>query len=159
MRNGLRWLWVSLVVFTLDFLSKSYALKKLMEYQPLEVNKFFNLTLSYNKGASFGFLNHASGWQTWLFGLLAIAVTIAILVWMSRLSAKQRWLNIALAMIIGGALGNLFDRIHYGHVIDFIQWHISYLYWPIFNLADSAICIGAAMLFIDAVFFAKKVKK
>lgn len=156
MRSGLRWLWIAVVVFFLDLVSKHAALTNLIDYQPLEITSFFNLTLSYNTGAAFSFLHRASGWQTWLFGLLAISVTVGIIIWMNRLSNKQRWLNIALSLIIGGALGNLFDRIYYGHVIDFIQLHAAQLYWPIFNVADSAICVGAIMLFIDTLRSRKK---
>jgi signal peptidase II len=156
MRNGLRWLWVAVIVVILDMFSKHLALKHLIEYEPLPISKFFNLTLAYNRGAAFSFLGHAAGWQSWLFGILAIIVSIGILVWLKRLSKDQRWLSIALAMIIGGALGNLFDRICYGHVIDFIQWHVGSFYWPVFNLADSAICIGAFMLFFEAIFLRQK---
>lgn len=156
MRSGLIWLWVTVVIFIADFMTKHAALKFLMEYQPLQITSFFNLTLSYNTGAAFSFLHQASGWQKWLFGILAVVVSIGLLIWMTRLSAKERWLNVSLALIIGGAMGNLFDRLYYGHVIDFIQLHASYLYWPVFNVADSAICIGATMLFLDAICFGKK---
>jgi len=87
---------------------------------------------------------------------LAIGVSLSIILWMRRLSASQKWLNIALSLVVGGAMGNLFDRIYYGHVIDFIQLHTTSFYWPVFNLADSAICIGATMLFLDAIFARKK---
>lgn len=151
MHSGLRWLWVAVVVFALDRFTKIVALTKLTEYLPWPVMPFFNLTLSYNTGAAFSFLNTASGWQKWLFGSLAAIVSIVLIVWLKKISYQQRWLAIALALIIGGALGNLCDRIVYGFVIDFIDFYISHWHWPVFNIADSAICIGAAMLFWDAV--------
>lgn len=154
--TGLSWLWISVLVFTLDQATKYLAVKYLTDYEPFPITKFFNFTLAYNKGAAFSFLNSASGWQIWFFGILSIVVSIGILVWLKRLSHKQRWLSIALALIVGGALGNLFDRIHYGHVIDFIDLYVSHYHWPVFNIADSAVCIGAFMLFWDAVKQKKK---
>lgn len=154
--TGLSWLWIAVLVFILDQASKYLALAFLDEYQPHPVMPFFNLTLAYNKGAAFSFLNNASGWQTWFFGMLAIVICVGILIWLKRLSYQQRWLSIALSLIVGGALGNLVDRVHYGHVIDFIELYVSYYHWPVFNIADSAVCIGAFMLFWDAIFVKKK---
>ncbi|SRR5579883_227060 len=156
--SGIYWIWVSVVVFLLDYYSKSLALHTLKEYQPVVITPFFNFTLAYNKGAAFSFLNGASGWQTWFFGTLAVIVSVGILIWMFRNTFKQYWINIALALIIGGALGNLFDRIYYGCVTDFIQVHAGHLYWPVFNLADSAVCVGAVMLILDAFFKKKKTR-
>lgn len=85
-----------------------------------------------------------------MFGGIAVVISIGILIWLKRLTYQKRWLSLALTLIIGGALGNLFDRINYGKVIDFIQLHIAHFYWPVFNIADSAICIGAFMLILDA---------
>jgi signal peptidase II len=150
--TGLRWLWVSLIVIALDRITKFFAQKYLIANVALPVIPFFNLTLSYNKGAAFSFLNSASGWQMWMFGAIAIVVSIIILVWLFRLPKKEKWVGIALALIVGGAIGNLLDRFIYGHVIDFIDWYISNLHWPVFNIADSAICVGAFMLFCDALF-------
>ncbi len=111
---------------------------------------FLNLTLSYNAGAAFGFLNEASGWQNIVFVSVAVIAAVFILQWLRRLSSHERALATALCLILGGALGNLTDRLHYGHVVDFIDvvfgsWH----FWT-FNVADSAICIGAAVLILDA---------
>ncbi len=154
--TGLKWIWISILVVILDRVSKLWALKHLTEFMPLPVRSNFNLTLQYNTGSAFSFLDKASGWQIWLFGIVAIIVSIIILIWMYRLSAQQRWLGIALAFVVGGALGNLWDRFSYGHVVDFLDFYISSLHWPVFNVADSAICIGAVMLFCDALFFNKK---
>lgn len=151
MRSGLRWLWVSVLVFIVDFATKSWALANLVDYQPMPITSFFNLTLSYNTGAAFSFLHTASGWQKWLFGSLALTVSVILIVWLKRISYQQCWLAISLALIIGGALGNLCDRLIYGHVIDFIDLYVSHWHWPVFNMADSAVCLGAAMLFWDTL--------
>ncbi|MHB1948255.1 MAG: signal peptidase II [Gammaproteobacteria bacterium] len=157
--SGLRWLWVAIIVLGLDIFTKTLALKNLELYEPIYITSFFNLTLAYNKGAAFSFLNSASGWQSWLLGSLAVFVCFIILTKLKSIAHHQRWMGVALALIVGGALGNLYDRIAYGHVIDFLQFHLSHYYWPVFNVADSAICIGATMLFIDVVFFRKKKEK
>lgn len=154
--TGLRWLWVSVIVLLLDCISKYAALYYLPPYAEVPVFPHFNFALAYNTGAAFSFLSAASGWQTWMFGGIAVVVVIGILVWLSRLSYHDRWLGIALAFVIGGAAGNLLDRISYGHVIDFIQVYYSHWYFPTFNIADSAICVGAFMLFFDALFLRKK---
>jgi len=149
--SGLKWLWVTIVVLGLDRMTKVLAEKYLYLHDPYPVMPFFNLTLSYNTGSAFSFLDSASGWQTWMFGSVAILVSIVMLIWLSRISMQQKWLSIAISLVIGGAIGNLWDRISYGHVIDFIDWYVSNLHWPVFNIADSAICIGAFMLFCDAL--------
>lgn len=149
--TGLRWLWVTFVVLGFDRLTKILAQKYLIFHQPFHVMPFFNLTLSYNRGSAFGFLDAATGYQSYLFGGIAIIVSAIILVALKRHAASQKWLCIALALIMGGALGNLWDRFIYGHVIDFIEWYVGNLYWPIFNIADSAVCIGAVMLVWDAI--------
>lgn len=151
LNTGLRWLWVSILVLGLDRITKILAKTFLTFQEPHPVMPFFNLTLSYNRGSAFSFLDSQSGWQGYFFGSIAILVSIIILVVLKRSDAKQKWLNIAFALILGGALGNLWDRLSYGHVIDFIQWYAGNLYWPTFNIADSAVCVGAVMLAIDAI--------
>jgi signal peptidase II len=158
-RSGLGWVWVAVVVLLLDRISKYLAVRFLIENEPYPVMKFFNFTLAYNTGAAFSFLKDASGWQAWFFGGLAVMVSVGLLIWLKRISYQQRWLSIAIALIIGGALGNLFDRISYGHVVDFIDWYVSYYHWPVFNIADTAVCIGAVMLLIDTLFLEKSRKK
>ncbi len=128
----------------------------LTAYVPVSITGFFNVTLAYNKGAAFSFLDTASGWQTWFFGTVAVAVSVAILICLKKLTYQERWQGIALALIMGGALGNLWDRISLGYVIDFLDFHWLGLHWPAFNVADSAICIGAIMLFFDALAIRKK---
>jgi len=151
-KTGLRWLWVTIIVLILDRLTKYFALLYLPPYAEVPIFPHFNLTLAYNKGAAFSFLNSASGWQSWLFGAIAILVSVSLLIWLSRLSSRQKWLCVAICLIIGGALGNLSDRLLYGYVVDFLDFYAVNLHWPAFNIADSAICIGACMLFFDALF-------
>jgi signal peptidase II len=153
--TGVPWLWLSILVLLVDQLSKIIALKNLSAYEPVRQFAYFNFTLAYNKGAAFSFLRDASGWQTWLFGSISVVVSAMIVIWLYRSGYKQRWLSCALALIVGGALGNLLDRILYGYVIDFLDFHYHQLHFPTFNLADSAICVGAFMLFVD-VFFKSK---
>lgn len=150
--SGTRWLWIAVIVFGLDRLTKHLAEEYLDAYSALAITPGFNLILSYNKGAAFSFLDQAPGWQMWFFGGIALVVSIAIIVWLSKLSYRDRWISIALSLIVGGALGNLWDRLNYGHVIDFIQWYVSDFYWPVFNVADSAVCIGALMMFVSTFF-------
>ncbi len=110
---------------------------------------WFNLVLAYNKGAAFSFLADAGGWQRGFFIILTLAIS-SVLIWMLRNNRDNRLLSIALALVIGGAFGNLYDRVAYGHVVDFIQWHVADYYWPAFNVADSSICIGAGLLIFDS---------
>ena len=154
--TGLQWLWVTLIVLIIDRVTKYLALQHLPPYAEVPVVPHFSLTLAYNKGAAFSFLSSASGWQAWVFGGVAVLVSIGILIWLSRLSAQQRWLSVALTFIIGGALGNLSDRFLYGYVIDFLDFYATHWHWPAFNIADSAICVGAVMLFLDALLTRKK---
>ena len=148
----LKWLWLSFAVIVLDQLTKYVATDLLIYAEPVAVMPFFNLTLLHNTGAAFSFLSDAGGWQRWFFALLAIGVSAGIIVWISRLESKQKWLAIALALIVGGALGNLWDRLYFGYVVDFIQIYYEQWYWPAFNIADSAISVGAVMLLIDGFF-------
>jgi signal peptidase II len=153
----LPWLWLSLLVFVLDQASKLYFEGTLRLYQQIEiVPGLFSWTLAYNTGAAFSFLAGESGWQRWLFALIAVAVSAVLVVWLKRLQSAETWLAVALALVLGGAVGNLFDRVAYGHVIDFIlvHWQDRW-FFPAFNLADSAITVGAIMLALD-MFISKK---
>ncbi len=130
-------------------------------HEPVAVIPGFNLTLMHNYGAAFSFLGDAGGWQRWFFICLTLAVSAFIIIWLYGLKARQRWMACALAMILGGAAGNLWDRVTLGYVIDYIDISLSFLPWrlfnpwPAFNIADSAIFIGAAMLIIDAIWFSE----
>ena len=153
----LAWLWLTVLVFVLDQASKFYFEGALNLYQQIVViPDLFSWTLAYNTGAAFSFLAGQSGWQRWLFALIAIVVSVVLVVWLKRLKPSETWLAIALALVLGGALGNLVDRVLFGHVIDFILVHWqNRWYFPAFNLADSAITVGAIMLVID-MFISKQ---
>jgi signal peptidase II len=155
-QTGLCWTWLAIIVMLVDRVTKNLAFDGLTAYRPQAVLPFFNLTLAYNKGAAFSLLSSASGWQMWLFSGLAIFISVAILVWLKQLTCQQRWLSIALTFILGGALGNLWDRMSHGYVIDFIEVHAMNWYFPAFNIADTMICIGAFMLLVDTLFLRKK---
>ena len=147
----LSWLWLSLLVLVIDQASKFYFENKLEMFQQIVIiPDYFSWTLAYNTGAAFSFLADSSGWQRWLFALIAIVVSAVLVVWLKRLGRNETWLAIALALVLGGALGNLYDRIALGHVIDFILVHWqNRWYFPAFNLADSAITLGAILLALD----------
>jgi signal peptidase II len=148
----LKWLWLSGFIVALDQLSKRIAEAGLVLYQPVPVMPFFNFTLMHNRGAAFSFLAGAGGWQRWFFLVLSIAISIGLTVWLARLRAGQTLLAVALALILGGAVGNVIDRAVHGYVIDFIDWYYGQWHWPAFNVADSAISVGAALLIIDSLF-------
>lgn len=144
-----RWLWLSLVVILLDLGSK-YLAQRLLDYAtPLPLAPLVDLTLLYNSGAAFSFLAGGGGWQRWLFVAIALAMSAFLLRWMGRTPAGQRWLGVGLALLLGGALGNLYDRMVHGHVVDFISLHWGGYYFPAFNIADSAITLGSLALLID----------
>lgn len=142
MPNQLRWLWLSIFVFLIDQVSKFFVITYLIPWQPNYVLPVLNITLATNVGAAFSFLAHAGGWQHWLFIAIAIVVSVLILRWLYRLPRDKNASACALALILGGALGNLFDRVVRGFVIDFIQLHYQDWYFPTFNLADTAITFG-----------------
>lgn len=145
------WIWLSVAVLVLDQATKLLAENLLTLHQPVAIFPGFNLMLAYNTGAAFSFLADAGGWQRWFFLTLGAVVSVSLLVWMRRLQPGQRSLAIALALILGGAVGNIIDRALYGQVIDFIQLYYRQWYWPAFNIADSAISIGAALLIVDSL--------
>ncbi|MBC8950624.1 MULTISPECIES: signal peptidase II [Xenorhabdus] len=148
--TGLRWLWLVVVVFILDLGSKYLVLQHFTLYESIPLIPYFNLTYAQNLGAAFSFLADKGGWQRWFFALVAVAITVVLLVMMYRSNAKQKLSNIAYALVIGGALGNLFDRLVHGFVVDFIDFYVGEWHWPTFNIADSAICIGAALIIIES---------
>lgn len=153
----LGWLVLSLLVLVIDQVSKAHFEGSLEMFQQIVViPDYFSWTLAYNTGAAFSFLADGGGWQRWLFALIAVVVSAVLVVWLKRLGSDDTWLAIALALVLGGALGNLYDRIALGHVIDFIlvHWQNRH-YFPAFNFADSAITVGAIMLALD-MFKSKK---
>ncbi|GAB2191855.1 signal peptidase II [Sessilibacter sp. MAH2] len=150
------WYLIALAVILVDQVSKYLATASLEMHTPIIFTSFFNFTLMYNEGAAFSFLSDAGGWQRYLFSGLAGAVSIGLVIWLARIPSYKRWEPIALALVLGGAIGNLYDRVVLGHVVDFIVVHYQDHYWPAFNIADSAISVGAIMLVIDAFFGKKK---
>ncbi len=148
------WLWygLAMAVILLDQLSKMWVSASLDYGQPEVVTSFFNFTLLHNSGAAFSFLSDASGWQRWFFGVVALVVSLVLVVWIARLKPAKRWEAASLALILGGAIGNLYDRLVLGYVVDFIVLHYKQYAWPAFNLADSAITLGALMLLWDMFF-------
>lgn len=152
----LKWLGVSILVMLLDFYSKSLATESLQLYQSVAIiENWFNLTLAHNYGAAFSFLADQSGWQRWFFALTTIAISVFLLLWLIKLKPTEKLNAIAIALIIGGALGNLWDRLSLGYVIDFIDVYIIYndmeYHWPVFNLADSFIFIGASIILLEGL--------
>ncbi len=146
----LKWLWLSVVVIALDQLTKALASAHLVLQKPVAVIPFLNLTLMHNTGAAFSFLGTEGGWQRWLFVVIALAVSGGLLWWLHRLPKGETWLAVALALVLGGALGNVWDRIALGYVVDFIDVYYGQWHWPAFNVADSAITLGAVLLLLDA---------
>jgi len=151
----LQWLALAVAVVVLDQASK-YTAEYLLHYQiPVPVLPSLNWFLSYNPGAAFSFLSDAGGWQRWFFTIMALVVSTGIAIWLSRLPDSSKWEALSLTLILGGAMGNVIDRMVLGHVIDFIQVYYDTWYFPTFNLADSAISVGVAILIIDSLFLQK----
>lgn len=150
-----KWFWLTGIVIVIDQATKLAADKWIRIHEHISVIPgFFDLTLAYNKGAAFSFLSDAGGWQTWLFTGLALIVSVILVVWIKRLPSHERLLAASLSLILGGAVGNVIDRIAYGHVIDFIHWYYNSFSWPAFNIADSAITLGAVLMIVHTLFFA-----
>ena len=148
-----RWCWwLSGSVVVLDQVTKFLAETLLTFHQPVPVLSWFNLLLTYNTGAAFSFLADAGGWQRWFFLGLGLLISIGLIVWLRRLQPTEKWLAAALALILGGAIGNLIDRAWLGQVIDFIQLYYQRWYWPAFNIAHSAITVGAVLLVLDSLW-------
>jgi len=147
-----RWLALSAAVVALDQWTKWLVTTHFDEFDSIVLLPILELMRLHNEGAAFSFLADASGWQRWVFVVLGIGVSIALAVWLTRLPARgQSLLALALSLVMGGAIGNVIDRIRYGHVVDFIRVHYEQWYFPAFNVADSAISIGAALLILDSL--------
>lgn len=142
-------LWISALVVILDQLTKYIAESNLDYRVPEPVFTSLNMTLVYNRGAAFSFLSDAGGWQRWFFMAMSIVISIVLVYWLRKLDRNRIYLALGLALILGGAVGNLIDRSFYGYVIDFIDVYYSSWHWPAFNIADSAITLGAGLLIVD----------
>jgi signal peptidase II len=146
------WLLLSAFVIAADQLSKNYIADHFGEFEFVKILPVLDITRMHNVGAAFSFLASASGWQRWVFIGLAVVVSLAIFVWLLRLRGGHSLLAAGLALVLGGAIGNVIDRIRLGYVVDFIHFHWDRAYFPAFNVADSAITVGAACLLLDALF-------
>ncbi|MCP4875157.1 MAG: lipoprotein signal peptidase [Gammaproteobacteria bacterium] len=146
----LRWLLLSLVVIILDQTTKQIAEAQLTPHQTVNLFPYFDWYLTYNTGAAFSFLADAGGWQRWLFTGIAIAVSTLIIQWVRKLPVDETQTAISLCLILGGAIGNLIDRVYLGHVIDYIQVWLGSYPWPAFNIADAAISVGALLLILSS---------
>lgn len=149
-----RWYGLAVLVVVLDQISKWMVLGSIQFGESIYVAPFWNWVLTYNPGAAFSFLADQSGWQRWFFTVLAIGVSGWIALELRR-HPEHKLLSLALALVMGGALGNVIDRIRFGAVVDFIQWHVAGFYWPAFNVADAAITVGAVLLVVEQLTAAK----
>lgn len=160
----MKWLWLSAFTVILDQLTKYIAESELILHKPLPLFPGFNFTLMYNKGAAFSFLSDAGGWQRLLFVALSTVISFFLLFWLKQIvndekQKKNYLLQIAIAFILGGAIGNLIDRALTGEVVDFIQVYYASYYFPAFNIADSAITLGAGLLILDMLLESRRSKK
>lgn len=146
----MKWLWLSALIVILDQLSKTWIDTHLSLYQSIPVFPGFNITYARNYGAAFSFLSDAGGWQRWLFTLLAAAISIGMIIWLKRLKSNETFTAISISLILGGAIGNLIDRVLYGYVIDFLDVYYQTWHWPVFNVADSAITVGVVFMFYES---------
>ncbi|KJZ00878.1 signal peptidase II [Pseudoalteromonas ruthenica] len=149
-RSGLIWLTLSALVLVLDWGTKTWVVSAMSLRESIDVLPFFNITYVHNYGAAFSFLSDAGGWQRWFLSAIAVTISVLLIWWLKRLPATNKLLGSAYALVLAGALGNLYDRLHYGYVIDFIHVYYQDWHYPAFNIADCAICIGAALLLFDA---------
>ncbi|PKG86412.1 lipoprotein signal peptidase [Colwellia sp. 75C3] len=148
--TGLRWLWLTLLCLIIDQVTKHWVAGTFDYRETLSVLPFFNLTYVHNPGAAFSFLADQGGWQRWFFTAIASIASIVFLVWMAKTPKQQRLLSIAFAFILSGAVGNLIDRALFGYVIDFLDFHWAGYHFAAFNIADSAIFIGAALMIFES---------
>ncbi|ABV35806.1 Signal peptidase II [Shewanella sediminis HAW-EB3] len=148
--SGLRWYWVVVLVFIADQVSKQWVLTNFELHESVNLLPFFNFTYVRNYGAAFSFLSDAGGWQKWLFTFIAVAFSTILTIWLRKQPTKVWRLNLAYTLVIGGALGNLIDRLQHGYVVDFLDFFWNTSHFAAFNIADSAICIGAGLIILDS---------
>lgn len=155
----LKWLWLSAIAVVLDQASKLIVDSSMQLHETIPLMPYFNLTYVHNTGAAFSFLSEAGGWQRWFFAALAIVISAVLSVWLARLQKHETLLAVALALVLGGAVGNLIDRLAYGYVIDFLDVYYKSWHWPAFNIADSAITLGVGLLLADSFRLGKSEKE
>lgn len=153
--TGLRWLWLAVLVFIVDILSKVWVLHSFELYQSVKLLPFFSFTYVQNIGAAFSVLEG----HRWPLAIIAVVICSLLMIMMYRTPASVRMTNIAFALIIGGALGNLSDRLYHGFVVDFLHFYIGKWSYPVFNLADVAICIGAGLIILDGIISGRREKQ
>ncbi len=146
----MKWLWLSVLTVILDQISKVWVDTSMSLYQSIPVFPGFNITYVHNFGAAFSFLSEQGGWQRWFFALLAASISIGIFIWIKQLKQHETLSAISLSLILGGAIGNLIDRVMYGYVIDFFDVYYQTYHWPVFNIADSAITVGVAVMLYES---------
>jgi signal peptidase II len=151
-RTGLTWLWLSAAIVALDQFTKILVVQRFELYERLELLPVLGLTRLHNTGAAFSFLADSGGWQRWFFIVLGLSISVLIVVWLKRIPAIGRsWLAGSLALVLGGAIGNIIDRMVHGYVVDFVSVHYERWFFPAFNVADSAITVGAIILLIESI--------
>jgi len=148
--SGLSWLWLTLIFLVADQVTKQMVAGSMELYQSIEVLSFFSITYVHNLGAAFSFLADQGGWQRWFFTAIAAIASIVFIVWLAKTPKENKLLSIAFALLLSGAIGNLIDRVLFGYVIDFLDFYIGTSHWPAFNVADSAIFVGAALMILDS---------
>jgi signal peptidase II len=145
----LKWLWLSVISLVLDQWSKIAVDQSFDLYESVPITSFFNLTYVHNLGAAFSFLSEAGGWQRWFFTVIAATISTILIIWIYRLKNHETLLAVALALVLGGAVGNLIDRVAYGYVIDFLDFYYQGRHWPAFNIADSSIFLGVFLMLLE----------
>lgn len=148
----LRWLWLTAVLVVLDQWSKAVITSRFDLYETLRVWPVFNLTLAHNTGVAFSIFADGSGWQRWVFSLLALGVSAILVSWLRTLPRQAQLTALSLSLVLSGAVGNMIDRVRFGYVVDFLQWHWDGHYFPAFNVADAAITVGAVLLVLESLF-------
>lgn len=154
----LKWLWLSLLAIILDQVSKLVVDNTMQLYESIPLIPYFNLTYVHNTGAAFSFLSEAGGWQRWFFAVLALFISAVLSVWLAKLQKHETLLALALSLVLGGAIGNLIDRLAYGYVIDFLDVYYNTWHWPAFNIADSAITLGVMLMLAESFGLGKSQK-
>ncbi len=156
LQSGLFWLWISVLVIALDLITKFAVVDAMSLGESIQILPFFNFTYVHNYGAAFSFLSDAGGWQRWFFTAIGVGAVGLILYWLKQMPKNQKLQGVAFTLILGGAIGNLYDRNVYGYVVDFLHFYYQNWHFPAFNIADIAISCGAGLLIIEILFFSSE---